>query len=520
MPYLGSDTCLPEALVPVNLMKKIRNRFYEPIILLYALTQFCMHNNALKILEQAPDVALQTSEQLFHDFMNKLAQICDNDRGGRTVTAAVALQYSDCVEYRFASNQRDEDELQNLKAFIEGILNSLKTLTAENSAMVRVRLLQRIVIFNRPRLQIYVREIRTQSQKCLESPADAITPQTKERLENLRDLSLKADDRDVDDNAFFRNCTDLTVLVKRLSKSETYTFLRDKANKNGQVSPWGVLRHAAGRLLSYFQVIKTLIEARKQWERLFYDFKVVCLPSSSELHNPISRKDVTPKDIIGRMTSDAGKAESYNQIVQKLEQFDVEGRVRSQARNSNYRLTVHAELLIHQSITNDPDVKSLHPSKFFENNKYIGCSKPTCRLCHYYFAACADGIQIRQTHKNLYTNWKVPDVYKDQGEEAVKRRDGIINKMIVPIREDTFSTLRDKVAESKRFDTNTDPTYMAATSLGYTDVGIEDFSESLRLLSLDDAETSDHASPQDGQEGSTGPNEKDDDEGGVKLSEV
>lgn len=261
------------------------------------------------------------------------------------------------------------------------------------------------------------------------------------------------------------------------------------------------------------------MEARKQWDRLFYDYRIVCLPSSSEVRNPISRKDVTPEQIIGRMTAEANKQATFKEIVQELKKFDVEGKVRSQIRNKDYRLTVHAEILIEQSIVNDPDFQSLHPTKFFEGYKYIGSSKPTCRLCHYYFKA-SDSIEVRLTHNNLYINWKAPDVYRDQGDVAVKRRDKIIDKMLEPIREVTFRTLKDKAADSKRFDTHTDPTYDRGTSLGYNELP-EEITEALRQVRVDDSDVDDHVSLQDSQ-GSTEPGVEDFnddyDDGGVKLS--
>lgn len=200
MPHAtASDSALPAA--PVEVRGKLRNRFYEPIILLLALNKAWMHNVAPKVLGHEPDGTAHTKEQLFRDFMNKLAQICDNKPRGSTVTAAAVLQYPDCVEYRFASNERNEKDLENMKSFIEDILNSLQPLTEARNGEVRAIILRKIVAFNRPRLQAYVRAIQTHSQDCLELPADSVTTQVRETLKNLRDLSLKATDKEVNQAA-------------------------------------------------------------------------------------------------------------------------------------------------------------------------------------------------------------------------------------------------------------------------------------------------------------------------------
>lgn len=133
-----------------------------------------------------------TREQLFHDFMNKLAQICDIQRRGSTVTAACALQYPDRVQYRFASNQRSAEELKQLKYFVVDILGTLQDWTEESSVLTRMTVLRKIVAFNRPRLQGYVTHVASQSAQCLETPD--LAPRVMEKLTELRTLSMDANE--------------------------------------------------------------------------------------------------------------------------------------------------------------------------------------------------------------------------------------------------------------------------------------------------------------------------------------
>lgn len=67
-------------------------------------------------------------------------------------------------------------------------------------------------------------------------------------------------------------------------------------------SPWSEVRHALGRLLSYFIAIKVLISARKHWPRLFEDFEVTAIPSSTPLPSPPDIRR-SAKGILNRMTS-------------------------------------------------------------------------------------------------------------------------------------------------------------------------------------------------------------------------
>lgn len=129
---------------------------------------------------------------------------------------------------------------------------------------------------------------------------------------------------------------------------------------------------------------------------------------------------------------------------------------------------------MHESIVTDTEGDSLHGARFFEGYRYIGCSKPTCRLCHYYLNATGDAIETRQTHRNLYANWRAPDVLRTGGAQqsrAEKRREDLLNTVVKSLRKDTQRVLTDKVAERKAHDSNTSRTYKRTFSLEYSSVG-------------------------------------------------
>jgi hypothetical protein len=223
---------------------------------------------------------------------------------------------------------------------------------------------------------------------------------------------------------------------------------------------WCELRHAAGRLLSYLQAVKVLVSARKRWPELFDNFEVCYIASSSPAQCPLRNKQkverLSAEQIIGRMTSDPKVMESYKALAQELEKFGLDQNIRERAGHRKFRPIVHAEVLLLESLGRDGGT---HPSRFFNGYKYIGCSKPTCRLCDYYFSFHASGVEVRPTHRNLYPNWRMPDVYRDQGPGAEKEREKLMNKILARIREDAFRTLSEKVPERKTHDSNTEPTY-------------------------------------------------------------
>lgn len=77
---------------------KLQRRFYEPLVLLLALTQACKYNNAPRPPDSLAEVLSHSPDELFKDFVNKLCQICDNKPHGSTVTAISVLQYPDRMQ--------------------------------------------------------------------------------------------------------------------------------------------------------------------------------------------------------------------------------------------------------------------------------------------------------------------------------------------------------------------------------------------------------------------------------------
>lgn len=262
--------------------------------------------------------------------------------------------------------------------------------------------------------------------------------------------------------------------IWKQSRSSTCITFRNKANatQHGQINPWAEMRHASGRLLSYFDGVETLIEARMQpeWAPLFYEFEVVTIPSSTPHPNPFVGHRIessSAAEILGRMmtaTHDKEKFENFQACFAELQRHNLDEHIRKYTDNKRLRPYVHAEILVHESLRDLPK-----PWRFFEDYRYIGTSKPTCRLCDYYFRAMSrktqDWVQVRQSHRNLYLNWRFPDIYEHQpdAERAVKQRRDILNDMNVSVRQDTFHTLQTKVAERKNHDSNTSRTYKRGT---------------------------------------------------------
>jgi hypothetical protein len=108
--------------------------------------------------------------------LTKCPEICDIKKGSDTVTSCGILQPGQ-TRYIFASNNRTEEALEEVKAFIEDILHTIgkaqdqevKEAKVNKHSALFSEILRKILLFNRPRLEHYVRLIAREIEPCIEA---------------------------------------------------------------------------------------------------------------------------------------------------------------------------------------------------------------------------------------------------------------------------------------------------------------------------------------------------------------
>ncbi|KAK3938968.1 hypothetical protein QBC46DRAFT_389041 [Diplogelasinospora grovesii] len=443
----------------VPLAPSLRKRFYEPVVLLFCLIFVHFKNNTT----EAPDLdtdASKSPKSAFHCFVNKLGQLCDSKRGGDTITAFGVLRPGN-IEYRFASNNRDTAALEQVKRYITGILKTLAKTTSSkpgNKDEMHSQILRKALVFNRPRIEFYIKTFTDNCKFCIDMCQTEETDEGVAASDNLRivkRLAVSASEACIEDIEFALRVEKLLVEINRFHNSPSEEFIRSKArvDRDNVATPWSVLRHAAGRLLSYFIAVKVLISTSKRWPELFDDFEVTYVHSSGPGDTPSIRR--TASGIIGHMSSDPVTLEDYKQKLKEPQFSELDGKIKKSASKSEFQPIVHAEITLLYSILKDTR-EAGEPLRFFEESnfgKYIGCSKPTCRLCWDFFQHHPEGVQVRASHQNLYYNWRLPDVFD---HFADKERQVILEQMIKPIRDATFRAISDRVMRKKN-DSRTTP---------------------------------------------------------------
>lgn len=265
---------------------------------------------------------------------------------------------------------------------------------------------------------------------------------------------------------------------------------------NESSSCWSELRHYAGRLVSYTHGVRTLLEAAAAFPRLLETFEVVSVRSSDPDDNPLQDFEVTADNILSRMVTATQTAAHYHALAQETRSLDLDATIQSivssgsaggdDNHNHNHNSSssstttttknkknnsggafqpiVHAELLVLQSLEREGLVR---PPSFFGAWRYIGSSKPTCRLCSEYFRAHEGGFSVRPTHGNLYVSWKSPDVLRRDGDAALRARVDVLTRMLGPLRAEALRTLEEKAPLGRPHDSSTGMTVRTGAVGGF-----------------------------------------------------
>jgi hypothetical protein len=101
------------------------------------------------------------------------------------------------------------------------------------------------------------------------------------------------------------------------------------------------------------------------------------------------------------------KKDDSQQALEKLRKsmllsgLDVDQEFKEEYRVKSFRPRMHAEMLLLEHFwTNE--------LRFFNDDLYVGSSKPSCYCCDLYFRFHSSEITTRPTHGNVWSKWRLP----------------------------------------------------------------------------------------------------------------
>ncbi|EQB52195.1 hypothetical protein CGLO_08196 [Colletotrichum gloeosporioides Cg-14] len=487
--------------ISTNLRNRLR-RFYDALVFLSSLIEACKVNGQTRAHNEGYEPS-DNPNMVLECFINKLAQVCDNVPFGDTVTSvAITVHNYDGLLYTFASNRQTSGGANDARDFVRRLLDdmgsaSLDQVKDDPHSPLFHRALRQILEFHDKRVQAYRDKLLKSISACIVD-CDASDSNESLSLQNalrdLKDTLIAHKDRDVTENDI------LVHAAATLRASLVYENIieRARAGRMNESERWCDLSHFVGRLASYLGMVRAIIIARRRIPELFEKFNIVFLPSSTPLPNPITclqpstmtaakrRSLRTAKAIISRMVSESAEISKYQGYAEELQRCGLDELISKECANVSFHPIVHCEILVLDWLCGQHS-NGTASIPFFRDFRYIGCSKPTCRLCEYYFAAHRSGIQVRRGHKNVYQNWIVPNV-TDESPEWAKEKDSLIDKVLGGVRRDALSALEEKVTDHKRWDSNTFSNQETFQSLASTSVRGTDLASVMSLLSIAEGE--------------------------------
>jgi hypothetical protein len=109
---------------------------------------------------------------MFQTLVNKLAQICDFEPKGDTISALAVIQQDGRLCYVLASNRRGTGAMKNARLGLQAVLDILKDSvekkTNDSDEVMGKRLMREILFWNNVRVRSYLTSLGEGLKKCIE----------------------------------------------------------------------------------------------------------------------------------------------------------------------------------------------------------------------------------------------------------------------------------------------------------------------------------------------------------------
>ncbi|KLJ10706.1 hypothetical protein EMPG_13929 [Blastomyces silverae] len=467
--------------------ESLLHRVYGAILLLNTLGPVRGDRQKAEIISDEPGLH---DTKLRHHFRNALAYICAYDTGSDHVTAIALDAQPSITNVLIAANRGVPDEVVE---FLRDILSMLHRVALDSpvhdTSHTQDVILRKVVSLGQPRIRYYHKLAVEMYESCLEimqgrQPKSSASRRPTElyRVQAFLDRYFSPDTalKDEDD------CLDLVKQCHGVRASGMIESLNPFA-VNGQPSQskFQRLQELLKKLGKHVTCSRRLVNAANNLPDEFaFGFEVKPISPSPLVPICLPPKKACAEIIVGRMISD------------KLEQETIKEQLKGRRRQSLDEITqeinalrsaktqTHAELLLINYIERHEEIRET-------NDKYIGCSKPACYLCHLYIRHHPGKYSLPDTSNKLYVKWRIPDI--DSGDKDVKteltgQAEEILVKIIDDIRRDFKNDLKRSKPRNMHADSSADmtttvggPDVGAGVSAGLQPLGISRYLESLAL---------------------------------------
>lgn len=182
-----------------------------------------------------------------------------------------------------------------------------------------------------------------------------------------------------------------------LRHHESYRTLCENADSDISKHAWYWIRHYIGRLGSWFVASKFMVAIARQNPRVFENFQVIPVSRISETAIRAVDEDTSLKQALLRTLPDYNSelVDLRVRILQSTSNDDLAARFKRIHKDPKFVPKVHAEALMMEHFYSNQ-------LRFFGNDRYIGCSKPSCYCCDLYLRCHPGNFEARPCHGNVW----------------------------------------------------------------------------------------------------------------------
>lgn len=189
------------------------------------------------------------------------------------------------------------------------------------------------------------------------------------------------------------------------------------------------IRHCVGRLGAVSRASKILTQTASSHPDLFSGFSVDMERSGVAIERPQPYPGLTLLGISGRMfPSDSTAMREFREALKRLDNHgSIMTRVIDHYQDDNWQPRAHAELQL---------MEMLYETQctFYDDDKYIACSKPACFCCYHYICEHPGSFARPPCHNKVYLNWQPPGL-TGKSEAQCNRQQAIMNGVTKHVRQ-------------------------------------------------------------------------------------
>ncbi|KAF2158957.1 hypothetical protein M409DRAFT_71370 [Zasmidium cellare ATCC 36951] len=418
-------------------MQRLLHRFYEPLQLLWML------NPARGQCCPAPAAGEQSSDFLgrWRRFLDALSWLCDFEHGGKTVSS-VAVQALPSGN-RFWLCCGHEAALQHLTWMLSLLEDEELSLPSQ-----QVRAISTVAVttisHSGDKVKRYARELSRYIAKVAVPSDVELSTETREMLRALDQLASLSD------------AEELCLEAVAFAHFDSLNGVAEASIRLDGPSDWSLVKHFVVRLRSWHQKAAIAVRFAGSFRSLLQDHTISWLPLPPSRDMPPSDAKTNLMSALKRMlkADEKERVSDLCQAMEDLRSFNFDQVFQESYSSGRLSLAVHSEVFL---------LEHFHEEGLFfvQNDRYIGCSKPSCYCCSLYMRYHPGNFVLRPSHGTAWVTWSPPLLSNCDAQEIRQRNLFVMNRVIEHLRRDVVNEIEHRFARRRRQPDSTSGGYTA-----------------------------------------------------------